>query len=112
MGKILSQEEIDALLGSSRTVEVARSEPAPDVAITYNFRRPDRVSKEHAHDFDDYVLVVEGRCTVNVGGRRTELLPGDEFFVPKGTLQSMEVAAGTRTVHVFGGRRAQRERAL
>ncbi len=47
MGKILSQEEIDALLGSSRTVEVAPATgPRADAAITYNFRRPDRVSKE------------------------------------------------------------------
>jgi len=25
--------------------------------------RADRVSQEHAHDFDEYVLVIEGRCT-------------------------------------------------
>lgn len=52
MGKILSQEEIDALLVSA----VQREAPAPAQAaqeavpasgvITYNFRRPDRVSKE------------------------------------------------------------------
>ena len=50
MGKILSQDEIDALLGSASTLA-----PPPAVAaeaqvtksyITYNFRRPDRVSKE------------------------------------------------------------------
>jgi quercetin dioxygenase-like cupin family protein len=69
----------------------------------------DRVSKEHAHDFDEYVLVVKGRCTVIIEGQRMDLLAGDEFLVPKGTLQSMEVAAGTRTVHVFGGKRAHRE---
>jgi quercetin dioxygenase-like cupin family protein len=70
----------------------------------------DRISKEHAHDFDEYVLVVEGRCTVIMGGQRTELRAGDECVVPKGTLQSMEVASGTRTVHVFGGKRAERAR--
>ena len=50
MGKILSQEEIDALLGSAREIEKAATrepaEPAPSEATTYNFRRPDRVSKE------------------------------------------------------------------
>jgi flagellar motor switch protein FliM len=52
MGKILSQEEIDALL-SGRT---DAAEPAPSEAmveaqavIRYNFRRPDRVSKEQIH---------------------------------------------------------------
>lgn len=44
MGKILSQEEIDALLGAPPVAETAREAPA--AAITYNFRRPDRVSKE------------------------------------------------------------------
>ncbi len=51
MGKILSQEEIDALLGSAREIEKESTrEPAAEPVITeatlYNFRRPDRVSKE------------------------------------------------------------------
>jgi flagellar motor switch protein FliM len=50
MGKILSQEEIDALLGSAREIErEAQKELPVDVAseaTLYNFRRPDRVSKE------------------------------------------------------------------
>lgn len=50
MSKILSQEEIDALLTSSADIErAARAENATrarDAVIVYNFRRPDRVSKE------------------------------------------------------------------
>jgi quercetin dioxygenase-like cupin family protein len=69
----------------------------------------DRVSREHAHDFDEYVLVIEGRCTVIIDGTRTELRAGHEFVIPKGTRQRMEVAAGTRTMHAFGGKRASRE---
>jgi quercetin dioxygenase-like cupin family protein len=68
----------------------------------------DRVSTEHTHDFDEYVLVIEGRCTVIIGEARTELRAGQEMIIPRGTRQSMEVAAGTRTMHVFGGKRAQR----
>jgi quercetin dioxygenase-like cupin family protein len=71
--------------------------------------KADRVSKEHAHEFDEYVFVVEGKCTAILEGRRVELVAGQELQIPKGTRQSMEVNAGTRTVHVFGGRRAQRE---
>jgi quercetin dioxygenase-like cupin family protein len=71
--------------------------------------RADRVSKEHVHDFDEYVLVIEGKCTAIVEGRRIELVAGQELFVPKGTRQAMEVIAGTRTMHVFGGKRARRE---
>lgn len=68
----------------------------------------DRVSTVHVHDFDEYVLVIEGRCTLIIGETRTELKPGDEFVIPRGTMQSMDVAAGTRTMHVFGGKRARR----
>jgi mannose-6-phosphate isomerase-like protein (cupin superfamily) len=70
----------------------------------------DRVSKEHAHDFDEYVLVIEGRGVIVIGDTRTELRAGDEMVIPKGTVQRMEVTAGTRTLHVFGGRRAERQR--
>jgi flagellar motor switch protein FliM len=48
MGKILSQEEIDALLGSAAELQKhggAAAAPSKTYII-YNFRRPDRVSKE------------------------------------------------------------------
>jgi flagellar motor switch protein FliM len=48
MSKILSQEEIDALLSSAAQLEAQRSgeaTPAESVML-YNFRRPDRVSKD------------------------------------------------------------------
>jgi quercetin dioxygenase-like cupin family protein len=71
--------------------------------------RADRTSEEHTHDFDEYVYVLEGSCTAILEGRRVELRAGDELVIPKGTRQSMEVVAGTRTLHVFGGQRAARE---
>jgi len=71
--------------------------------------KADRVSTEHAHDFDEYVLVVEGRATVIIGDERTVLTAGLEMVIPKGTKQQMAVTAGTRTIHVFGGKRARRE---
>jgi quercetin dioxygenase-like cupin family protein len=69
----------------------------------------DRASDEHTHEFDEYVFVVEGRCVAIFGGQRKELRAGDELVIPRGTPQRMEVAAGTRTVHVFGGTRARRQ---
>lgn len=47
MGRILSQEEIDALLGTAPGQETG-GKPAPpsEAVITYNFRRPDRASRE------------------------------------------------------------------
>ena len=72
--------------------------------------REDRTSTEHAHDFDEYVLVIEGRVTVLTGGGQIELRAGDEHVIPKGTMQRMAVTRGTRTMHVFGGKRAERQR--
>lgn len=71
--------------------------------------KADRASEEHAHDFDEYVFVLEGKCTAILEGKRMELVAGQELHIPKGTRQSMAVVAGTRTLHVFGGWRAKRE---
>jgi len=57
VSKILSQEEIDALLSNAsvtpKTPAVSAAKPAATApaaaAIRYNFRRPDRVSKEQIH---------------------------------------------------------------
>jgi quercetin dioxygenase-like cupin family protein len=68
----------------------------------------DRESVEHAHDFDEYILVVEGRATVRTSETTTVLESGQELVVPRGTPQSMAVVAGTRTIHVFGGTRVRR----
>jgi flagellar motor switch protein FliM len=48
MSKILSQEEIDALLSSAAQLETQRpiDTGAAGAVVTYNFRRPDRVSKD------------------------------------------------------------------
>ncbi len=52
MGKILSQDEIDALLSApseSARIDDAIAVHEPSSVIRYNFRRPDRVSKEQIH---------------------------------------------------------------
>ena len=51
MSKILSQEEIDALLTSAAEIERSAQDAAPrpvraESVVVYNFRRPDRVSKD------------------------------------------------------------------
>jgi flagellar motor switch protein FliM len=49
VSKILSQDEIDALLGSApelHDVRAAEHAQATKTYVTYNFRKPDRVSKE------------------------------------------------------------------
>jgi quercetin dioxygenase-like cupin family protein len=66
-------------------------------------------SAEHAHDFDEYMLVVEGCYTLIVDGQRIPVKAGEERLIPRGVLHGGEVSAGTRTIHAFGGHRANRE---
>lgn len=65
-------------------------------------------SAAHVHEFDEYMIVVEGSYTLIIDGRRIPVRAGEEFFIPRGTEHSGEAAAGTRTIHAFGGRRAER----
>jgi len=65
-------------------------------------------SAAHVHDYDEYMLVVEGCYTLIVDGRRIPVNAGEEYFIPRGVLHSGEVLAGTRTIHAFGGHRADR----
>jgi len=66
------------------------------------------VSAPHVHDYDEYMVVVQGRYTVIIDGKRIPIEAGDEYFIPKGQWHSGEPVAGTRTIHAFGGRRAER----
>ena len=69
----------------------------------------DRTSKEHKHDFDEYMVCVCGQYTVIINGEKYILNPGDELFIPKGTLQGGSCIAGTRTIHAFGGKRIKEQ---
>jgi mannose-6-phosphate isomerase-like protein (cupin superfamily) len=66
------------------------------------------VSAAHVHEFDEYMIVVQGCYTVIVDGKRIPVKAGEEYFIPKGLRHGSEVVAGTRTIHAFGGRRAER----
>ncbi len=67
-------------------------------------------SKEHSHEFEEYVAVVQGQYTVITEKDRISLKPGDEYMIPKGVMHSGEAIAGTRAIYAFGGKRAKRER--
>ena len=65
-------------------------------------------SAEHVHDFDEYLSVVQGCYTLIIHGERIPVKAGEEYFLPRGLPHSGEVLAGTRTIHAFGGHRANR----
>jgi len=69
----------------------------------------DAVTAEHVHDYDEYMLVVQGCYTLIINGERIPINAGEEHFIMCGTVHGGEVLAGTRTIHAFGGHRADRE---
>jgi len=70
--------------------------------------RENASSTEHAHDFDEYMVVVQGCYTLITGGARIALMAGDEYVIARGVAHGGEAVAGTRTIHMFGGHRADR----
>lgn len=70
--------------------------------------RESAVSAPHVHDYDEYFVVMQGCYTLVIDGKRIAVRAGEEYFIPKGTRHKGEAAAGTRTIHAFGGRRAER----
>jgi len=66
-------------------------------------------SKEHFHEYEEYIAVVEGQYTVIIEKDRIPLRPGDEYMIPKGVVHGGEAIAGTRAIYAFGGKRAERE---
>jgi mannose-6-phosphate isomerase-like protein (cupin superfamily) len=73
--------------------------------------RESAASEPHAHEFDEYMLVVQGCYTLIIAGERIPVKAGEEYFIPKGIRHGGEPIAGTRTIHAFGGRRASRAEA-
>jgi mannose-6-phosphate isomerase-like protein (cupin superfamily) len=65
-------------------------------------------SLAHTHQYDEYMIVVHGCYTLVIDGRRIPLNAGEEYFIPGGVVHAGEVMAGTRTIHAFGGHRANR----
>jgi mannose-6-phosphate isomerase-like protein (cupin superfamily) len=70
--------------------------------------RADAKTEEHIHEFDEYFVVVEGCYTINMAGKELRVGAGQECVIRRGTRISGSVVAGTRTIHMFGGHRADR----
>jgi quercetin dioxygenase-like cupin family protein len=70
----------------------------------------DAVSTEHMHPYDEYFIVVQGEYVLIISGERIKVAAGQEYHIPAGVAHAGESLAGTRTIHAFGGRRAEREK--
>jgi hypothetical protein len=62
------------------------------------------------HVHDEWFIVVEACYRLVIDGKRIPVRAGEEDVIPGGPWQGGEPQAGTRTIHVFGGRRAARVR--
>lgn len=65
-------------------------------------------SAKQVHSYDEYMLVVQGRYTLIIGGQSIPVTAGREYFIPKGLAHAGIFTSGTRTIHAFGGKRAKR----
>jgi mannose-6-phosphate isomerase-like protein (cupin superfamily) len=65
--------------------------------------RETAASATHVHE---YMLVVLGCYTLIINGERIPVKAGEEYFIPRSVEHSGEVLTGTRTIHAFGGHRA------
>jgi quercetin dioxygenase-like cupin family protein len=52
-------------------------------------------SAEHVHDYDEYMVVVQGCYTLIINGERIQVEAGKEYVIPRGIPHSGEVVAGT-----------------
>jgi len=57
----------------------------------------------------EYFIVVQGEYTIVFGDKRVVVKAGEEYCIPRGTPHAGEFKGGTRTIHAFGGKRAERE---
>jgi mannose-6-phosphate isomerase-like protein (cupin superfamily) len=62
----------------------------------------------HVHDFDEYMIVVEGCYTLIIGDAKVPVRAGEEYVIPRGVLHGGQADAGTRVINAFGGHRANR----
>jgi mannose-6-phosphate isomerase-like protein (cupin superfamily) len=82
--------------------------------------RESAVSAPHVHNYDEYMLVVQGCYTLLFhgpcapgasapsGATSVPVHAGQEYLISKGQWHSGKPTAGTRTIHCFGGHRAER----
>ena len=65
-------------------------------------------ASSHEHDFDEYVVVVAGEYRLVFNDREILLCPGDEHLIPRGVRHGGKLIEGTRAIHAFAGKRAER----
>jgi len=89
-------------------VDVYVFDGADGTQLTLCHAKSDASTGEQWRDSDEYLVVLEGNYVVSINGMEIQLGAGREFVVPRGARISGRFAAGTRTLHAFGGRGLKR----
>ena len=79
---------------------------ADGIQMEFWHARSDTRLPETVHDYEEYLAVVEGEYVLILNDMEFPLGPGREFVIPPHARVSARLAAGTRTLHCFGGRAA------
>jgi quercetin dioxygenase-like cupin family protein len=100
-----TKNKIDPAQQNTPDIEGYYYEAADGSQMAFWECHSDRTSKKHVHDFDEYTICVSGQYIACFEDKEVVLKPGDELYVPKGTIQWGRCKAGTRTISAFGGKR-------
>jgi quercetin dioxygenase-like cupin family protein len=77
--------------------------------MAYWICETDGTSAEHVHPYDEYFVVLQGVYTLIINGEKIHVRDGEEYYIAKNIPHAGEFTAGTRTIHCFGGKRAERD---
>jgi len=60
-------------------------------------------SAAHSHDYDEYMIVVQGQYTLLIDGKQIPLRAGEEYFIPRGRCTAVKSwQAPGRFTHLAG----------
>jgi uncharacterized protein YndB with AHSA1/START domain len=89
-------------------VEAYVFDGADGTQLTLCHAKSDADTGEQWREFDEYLVVLEGRYVLRINDMDIELGAGREFVIPRGARISGRFTAGTRTIHAFGGKTFER----
>jgi quercetin dioxygenase-like cupin family protein len=103
------KNKIDSKYQSSDKIEGYVYDGIDGSQMTYWKCNDKGYSPEHAHEYDEYMIVVQGRYTMILGNIKIDINAGEEVLIPKNVPHAGEYIENTRTIHAFGGKRAIRK---
>jgi mannose-6-phosphate isomerase-like protein (cupin superfamily) len=80
---INDKNKIDSKYQSSDKIEGYVYDGIDGSQMTYWRCNDKGYSSEHTHEYDEYMIVVQGRYTMILGNDKIDINAGEEVFIPK-----------------------------